>query len=163
MVLDTVRSLVRAKRHPEALAVVQALPASSAVDVRAWLLESHVRLQLRQFAEAAALASRAVDHDPWSVDALMLLALVAKLQGDAAAAIDRLKSIVYSKPDCWSAHYMLATLFQSDEPAKARRAYATALRQITANPDPDGGMWLPLDLPVADIRFLCERRCAADG
>ena len=46
-------------------------------------------------ADPAALATRAVDHDPWSVDALMLLALVAKWQGDEAAAIDRL---VYGNP-----------------------------------------------------------------
>ncbi len=158
--VDSVRHLLRRKKHQEALEVVQAMPAASPADVRSWLLESHVRLQMRQFAEAAALATRAVDHDPWSVDALMLLALVAKWQGDEAAAIDRLKAIVYSKPDCWSAHYTLGTLLQGGDPAKARRAYATALRQVVANPDPDGGMWLPLDLPVADIRFLCERRCA---
>lgn len=157
-VLGRLRALLRDKRHQDALHLVLSLPAISAADGRSWLLEGHVRLQMRQFAEAAALAERAVGLDPWSVDALMLLALAAKWQGDGAAAIGHLKSIVYSKPDCWSAHYILGTLFQDSDPAKARRAYATALRQITANPDPDGGMWLPLDLPVADIRFLCERR-----
>ena len=156
--LEAVRVLVRRKKHQEALDLIRSLPAATPADVRSWLLEGHVRLQMRQFAEAAAIAARAVDHDPWAVDALMLLALVAKWQGDEAAAVDRLKSIVYSKPDCWSAHYYLGTLLQDADPARARRAYATALRQITANPDPDGGMWLPLDLPVADIRFLCERR-----
>ena len=156
--VTTVRALVREKSHPEALQAIQALPPG---DIRSWLLEGHVLLHMRRFAEATAIAARAVDQDSWSIDAHMLLALAAKWQGDEAAAIDSLKVVVYSKPDCWPAHFYLATLLQGVDAAKARREYAVALRQIEADPDPDGGLWLPLDLPVADIRFLCQRRRAA--
>jgi len=92
----------------------------------------------------------------------MLLGFAAKWQNDSEAAIEHFKSAVYSRPDCWPAHYYLGSLWHETQPAKARREYRTALIQMTANPDPDGGLRLPLDLPVADIRFLCERRGAAE-
>ncbi len=158
-VIATMRALLRAKRYDEALRTIRALGASA--DPRLLLLEGHVRLHMRQFAEAAAIGERAVAADSWSCDAHMLLALAAKWQGDTAAAIRSLKVIVYAKPNCWPAHYYLATLLHDLDAAKARREYAAALRQIDADPDPDGGLWLPLDLPVADIRFLCEHHSAA--
>ena len=71
-----------------------------------------------------------------------------------------LQVIVYSKPECWPAHYYLGTLLQDVDAVKAGRAYATPAPN-SSQQDPDGGLWLPLDLPVADIRFLCERRVAA--
>ena len=94
---------------------------------------------------------------------MMLLGFIAKWQDDSVAAIGHFKTAVYTRPDCWPAHYYLGGLLQASDAAKARREYRTALMQLTSNPDPDGGLRLPLDLPVADIRFLCERRSAAVG
>jgi chemotaxis protein methyltransferase CheR len=150
--VEAVRRLLREKKHAQALALI----GPGRADARARLLEGHVRLQMRQFTEAAGIARAVLAVNNWSAEAHMLVGLACKWQGDAESAVRAFRILVYAKPDCWPAHYYLATLHPADE-AYARRGFATALRQLVAHPDPDGGLELPLDLPVADIRFLCER------
>ncbi len=160
--LDSVRLALREKRHEDALTAVLALCDTVSGDLRPRLLEGFVHLQMRRFSEAAAIAANAAEQDAWSAEAHMLLGLAAKWRADPDTAIGAFRRVAYSRPECWPAHYYLATMVQDHDPARARREYAIALRQITANPDPDGGLALPLDLPVADIRFLCERRAALE-
>ncbi|MFN3077732.1 MAG: tetratricopeptide repeat protein [Alphaproteobacteria bacterium] len=111
----------------------------------------------RDFHGAASLAREALERDAWSPEAGVLLGLIAKWNGDGAEAIRCFRQVIYSRPDCWPAHFYLADLIRPEDDAKARREYGIALRQMRANPDPDGGLLLPLNLPLADIRFLCER------
>lgn len=120
------------------------------------------QLQLRRFAEATVLAQQVLERDNWR-STPWCFGFIAKWQDDTLAAISHFKTAVYTRADCWPAHYYLGGLLQDAEAAKARREYRTALLQLNSNPDPDGGLRLPLDLPVADIRFLCERRSAATG
>lgn len=160
--IDAVRAQVRAEHYGAALEQLAPLRQAAPDHVDAQLLESYALLQSRRFAEAAALARRVLESDHWSVDAMMLLGFAAKWQNDSAAAIEHFKSAVYTRPDCWLAHYYLGGLWHETQIAKARREYRTALMQMTANPDPDGGLRLPLNLPVADIRFLCEQRGATE-
>jgi len=159
-VLSSLRALLREKRFQEALQVVRAASEAIPGDNRGPLLDGYVQLQMRQFAAATLIGSEVVERDPWSTDAHMLLALSAKWQGDTDGAVRYLKIITYVMPDCWPAHYFLGSLLQDLDAEKAHREYGMALHQIEANPDPDGGLGLPLDLPVTDIRFLCERRRA---
>ena len=156
--IDAIRVQVRAKQYGAALEQLAPLRRAAPDDVDAQLLESYTLLQSRRFADAAALARRVLERDHWSVDAMMLLGFAAKWQDDSAAAIDHFKSAAYTRPDCWPAHYYLGGLLHKTQADKARREYRTALMQLDFNPDPDGGLRLPLDLPLADIRFLCERR-----
>jgi len=156
--IDAIRVQVRAKQYGAALEQLAPLRRAAPDDVDAQLLESYALLQSRRFADAAALARRVLERDHWSVDAMMLLGFAAKWQDDSAAAIDHFKSAAYTRPDCWPAHYYLGGLLHKTQADKARREYRTALMQQDFNPDPDGGLRLPLDLPLADIRFLCERR-----
>lgn len=161
--IEAVRAQLRARQYSEALARLASLRTAAADDLELSLLESYALLQSRRFAEAARLAQQVLERDNWSVDAMMLLGFISKWQDDSAAAIGHFKTAVYTRPDCWPAHYYLGGLLQASDAAKARREYRTALMQLTSNPDPDGGLRLPLDLPVADIRFLCKRRSAAGG
>ena len=160
--IDAIRALVRAEHYGAALEQLAPLRRAAPDNVDAQLLESYALLQSRRFAEAVVLAQQLLARDHWSVDAMMLLGFAAKWQNDSATAIEHFKGAVYSHPDCWPAHYYLGGLWHQTQPAKARREYRTALIQMTANPDPDGGLRLPLDLPVADIRFLCEQRGATE-
>jgi len=157
-VLASVRQSLREKQFQAALDSARAEHQRFAAEMRFALLEAYVYLQMRRFAQARELAERLLAQDGWLAEVYMLLGLLAKWQEDSTEAIRCFKMLVYCRPDCWPAHYHLATLLQAQDDANAKRAFATALRQITANPDPDGGLQLPLDLPVADIRFLCERR-----
>ncbi|MDR3412831.1 MAG: CheR family methyltransferase [Formivibrio sp.] len=161
--IEALRALVRAKQYSAALAQITSLRRIAPVNTDVQLLESYVFLQMRRFAEAAAMAQQVLKHETWSVDAMMLLGFAAKWRDDRTAAIGHFKLAAYTRPDCWPAHYFLGNMLLEIEVNKAQRAYRTALMQLTSNPDPDGGLRLPLDLPVADIRFLCERRLASAG
>ena len=158
--IKAVRAQIRAGRYAAALERLSSLRRAVPDDIDALLLESYALLQSRRFAEAAALARQLLETDHWSVEAMVLLGFAAKWQDDSAAAIDYFKNAVYTRPDCWPAHYYLAGLLLATQPAKAQREFRTVLLQLAANPDPDGGLRLPLGLPVDDIRFLCERRRA---
>ena len=161
--IAAVRAQIRAGRYGAALERLSPLRRAVPDDIDALLLESYALLQSRRFAEATALARQLLETDHWSVDAMVLLGFAAKWQDDGAAAIAHFKNAVYTRPDCWPAHYYLAGLLFASQPAKAQREYRTVLLQLAANPDPDGGLRLPLGLPVDDIRFLCERRRAREA
>jgi chemotaxis protein methyltransferase CheR len=160
--IDAIRAQIRSGRYAAALEGLSPLRQAAPDDIDALLLESYALLQSRRFAEAAALARQLLERDHWSVEAMVLLGFVAKWQDDGAMAIEHFKSAVYCRPDCWPAHYYLAGLLHETQAAKAQREYRTTLLQIAANPDPDGGLRLPLGLPVEDIRFLCERHRARE-
>ena len=160
---EAVVALVRSKQNSEALEKLAVLRKAAPDDIDLQLLESYTLLQSRRFAEANALAQRVLEHNHWCVEAMILLGFAAKWQDDSATATAHFKAAVYTRPDCWPAHYYLGGLLQETEVNKARREFRTALMQLTSNPDPDGGLRLPLNLPVADIRFLCERRSVVSG
>ena len=151
-------ALLRTGQGAAALERLASLRTMAPDDVALCLLESYALLLARRFAEADAQARGLLDDDPWLADAHVLRGLCAKWQGDALAAIEHMKTAAYSRPDCWPIHYYLGGLLYEAQPAKARRAYHTALVQLSAQGDPDGGLRLPLNLPVADLRLLCEQR-----
>lgn len=161
--IAAVRAQIRAGRYGAALERLSPLRRAVPDDIDALLLESYALLQSRRFAEAATLARQLLETDHWSVEAMVLLGFAAKWQDDSAAAIAHFKNAVYTRPDCWPAHYYLGGLLLATQPAKAQREFRTVLLQLAANPDPDGGLRLPLGLPVDDIRFLCERRRAREA
>jgi chemotaxis protein methyltransferase CheR len=156
-----VRGFIRDKKYQDALASLQAWPPGNPADRVLPLLEGYVRLQMREFAKAAAIAKDVIDADNWSAEAHVLLGLVSKCQEKSSDAIDWFKRTIYFRPNCWPAHYFLATLLHPVDAEKAYREFRTALQQLEADPDPDGGLQLPLDLPVADVRFLCGKRTGA--
>ncbi|MGE5506780.1 MAG: CheR family methyltransferase [Actinomycetota bacterium] len=160
--LDEVRALVRDKRWDRAQAALAVRNAAAPADAGLLALEGYVRLMGRDFPGAAELAGRARAADEWSVDALVVLGLAAKWQDRADEAVKALKQAVYLRHDCWPAHYYLGDLYRAQGAAElARRSYRVALQLLTARPDPDGGLVLPLGLPVAEVRFLCERHAGA--
>ncbi|MBF0562179.1 MAG: protein-glutamate O-methyltransferase CheR [Alphaproteobacteria bacterium] len=155
--LDTVRTLIRDENYGEAVTAVATLRAQSPTDIGPLLLDGYIHLLMRDFTGAAALARKAQELDNWSADAGVLLGLSAKWGDDTEQAIQSFKQVIYAKPDCWPARFHLADILRTVDLVKARREYGIVLRQVQAVSDPDGGLLLPLNLPLADVRFLCER------
>ncbi|MEO5373437.1 MAG: hypothetical protein H7840_04065 [Alphaproteobacteria bacterium] len=159
--LEEARGLIRDEDYPAAAAVVGRLRAETPDDIGALLLDGYIRLHTGDIMGATTLAREALERDAWSADGGVLLGLIAKWRGDADQAMISFRQVVYARPDCWPAHYHLAGLLRAQDEARARRQYGVVLRLMQANPDPDGGLLLPLNLPLADIRFLCERHGAS--
>ena len=156
---DDIRELVRAQRWSEAQALLG--KTGQAENPANRLLLSWVRLQTGDYAGSEALARQIQTDDIWSAEASLLLGLGAKGRQEWDGALKWLKRVIYTKPACWVAHYYLGELYRALGDAEAaRRAYRTALQQLSQNPDADAGLSLPLGLPLAEIRFLCERHAA---
>jgi chemotaxis protein methyltransferase CheR len=162
--VDEVRALMRTKRFAMAEARLAPRNRLPPADPKLLALEGYARMMGRDFDGAATIAAEAWAADEWSVDAMVVLGLVAKWQQRSDEAVRWFKQAVYARHDCWPAHYYLAELLRA-QGAKlpARRSYRIALQQVNERPDPDGGLLLPLDLPVAEVRFLCERHAGGSA
>ncbi|AVM75150.1 CheR family methyltransferase [Magnetospirillum gryphiswaldense] len=162
--LDTARRLIRDKRHDEAGALLRGILAQSPDHLSALVLLAHVQVLRRDYPTAQTLAQRALELDAWSVEAMVVQGFAAKWQGDHDAAIRWFKQAVYTRHHCWVAQYYLAESYRAaGQPDLARRTYRVALQHLTQHPDGDGGLSLPLGLPVAEVRFLCERHAGGRG
>ncbi len=159
-------ALVREERLSAALTELQRLPLAArradAACQSASILEASLLLELNRLDDAQTATDAILEHLPWSAPALTLAARLAQRQGAIGPALEKARRAVYAEPGYWPAHLLLAELCQlSDEPALARRAYATVLRQLenetearrVAGP-------LPLPIPLADLRALCRARLA---
>ncbi len=151
--------LIRDKKLDQAEAALMARNTQAPPDAGLLALQGYVRLLARDFAGAAELGEKALTADEWSVDSLMLLGLAAKWTDAADMALSWFKKAVYVRHECWPAQYYLAELLRASGAVdQARRGYRVVLQHLGSHPDPDGGLLLPLGLPLNEIRFLCERQ-----
>lgn len=153
--------LIQDKRFDEALLQFDAVLTIEPDHVEVLLLKAHVLINRRDFAAAHMLAERVLSADVWSVDALVLLGLAAKWRDQITDAIRWFKQAAYARNECWPAHYYLADLYRtSGDFVLARRAYRVVL-QLLSGAKPDIGIrYVPLGLPAAEVRFLCEHQLA---
>lgn len=154
--VERAQQLVREKRYDDALALLA--PVSG--DARAILLQAYIQLERKAFESAEAAAQRVLQSDAWSIDAFLLLGLSAKWRGRNDDAVRWFKQAVYARHQCWPAHYYLAEIYRADgEAGKARREYRVVLQHLATAAE-NGATLLPLALPAADVRFLCEHQLA---
>jgi chemotaxis protein methyltransferase CheR len=154
------RSLIEAKRYDDAQKLLDALPARQADSSEAHLLAAYVRLQRKDYDAAERLAQQVLDKDAWSVDALILRGMVAKWCGRAEEAVTWFKQAVYTRQDCWPAHYYLADLYRTgNQVDQARRAYRAVFQILSGEGQIEDGLSIiPLSLPRTKVRFLCRHQ-----
>ncbi len=159
--LDTARQLTRDKLYDDALRQLDAFLALEPGNSEARLLKAHVSINRNDFAAAEELARHVLAQDTWSVDALLLLGLAAKWRQQSAEAIRCFKQAVYSRHECWPAHYYLADLYRNGgEIELARRAYRVVIQLLSGHAPDTGIKYIPLGLPEGEIRFLCAHQLA---
>ena len=154
--------LTREKRHDEAMKIINRLLEQQPGEIRALLLKAHILLNRKEYASAEETAQQVLKVDEWSIDALVALGLAAKWRNHSMDAVKWFKQAAYACHECWPAHYYLAELYRADNDLdKARRAYRVT-QQILSGPQApcDGLSVIPLDLPAAEVRFLCEHQLA---
>ena len=155
------RRLAAEEHYDEALVRLEAALAVAPDATEANILKAHALLNLKDFSGAKAQALRVLAAHAWSVDALMLLGLAAKWQQQPQEAIRWFKQAAYTHPGCWPAHYHLADLYRNSKADElARRCSRVVLQLLAEAADNHGVAYLPLNLPVGEIRFLCRRQIA---
>jgi len=154
--------LTREKRYADALALIVRLLEQQPGASDALLLKAHIQLQRKEYVEAEETAQHVLKSEAWSIDAFVVLALAAKWRNQSADAVKWFKQAVYARNECWPAHYYLAELYRADnETEKARRCYRVALQILSGQQaSGDGLAIIPLGLPPAEVRFLCEHQLA---
>lgn len=160
--VDTALRLTREKRHDEAMTIIARSLEQQPGKTWALLIKAHILLNRKEYAAAEEAAQQVLKIEAWSIDALVVLGLAAKWRNQAADAVKWFKQAAYANHECWPAHYYLAELYRADnELDKARRAYRVALQLLSGHPVPgDGLSVIPLGLPAAEVRFLCEHQLA---
>lgn len=148
------------KRYDQALDELNRLLARESGNTAALLLTAHILLNRKEFAAAQRAAERVLESEPWSVDAFFVLGLVAKWREQNSEAVRRFKQAVYARHECWPARYYLAELYRTGgESEKARREYRGVQLAVSQASIPDTGIKIiPLGLPIADVKFLCEHQ-----
>ena len=155
--LEQIKDMIIHQRWEESLVALGRMSDINSGSV-AVLLEAWVRIQIKDFEQASKMAAQILEQDAWSKDATVLLGFIAKWRNEPENAIEWFKRAVYSHNDCWVAHYYLGDLYrQLGNLDKAQRSYRVVLQLLSGDHHPDGGLKIPLGLPVGEIRFLCER------
>lgn len=162
---EAAQQLCREKRHDDALAMIALLLALMPGDAPALLLKAHIQFNRKEFELAESSARQALQSDPWSIDAFVLLGLVAKWREMSGEAVRWFKQAVYARHECWLARYYLADLYRAGgESDKAQREYRGVLQLLSQPTLPDNGIKvLPLGLPLSELRFMCEHQLGKLG
>ncbi|MBF0626775.1 MAG: chemotaxis protein CheR [Magnetococcales bacterium] len=162
--LEEVRQLLKEKRYDEALIRLDSLLAQQPDHLAAQLLKAHSWLLRKEYQTAATLAHEVLARDSQSIDALILLGLSAKWRQQPTEAIEWFRQAVYWRHGCWPAHYYLADLYRHNgEMERARHGYRVVM-QLLSGPIKDCGIHhLDLEMPMDEIRFLCEYQLARIG
>ncbi|MEN6586911.1 MAG: CheR family methyltransferase [Sulfuricella sp.] len=163
--IDEAQKLCRDKRLDEALAMISRLLEQVPDDTHSLLLKAHIQLNRKEFELAEASARQVLQSNPWSIDAFVLLGLAAKWRELSGEAVRWFKQAVYARHECWLARYYLADLYRvGGESDKAQREYRGVLQLLSQAKVPDSGVQLlPLELPHAELRFLCEHQLGKLG
>ena len=162
---DEALRLTREKRYDEAMGILDILLEQNPRASTALLLKAHILLHRKDFVAAEEYAQLALNNEPWSTDAFVLLGLASKWRNQTDDAVRWFKQAVYARNECWPAHYYLGELFRAGNKLEnARRAYRVVLQLLSSQPMPDDGLSIiPLGLPVSEVRFLCEHQVAKLG
>lgn len=168
--LDQALIHLREKRYDEALAEVERLTRQTPNDPRHHVLRAHVAFNRKDMAAARTAAERALKADEWNLDALLLLAQIARLAKQGPEAVRLLKQVVYAHPKCWPAHYWLAELFRhAGDSEKAGREYRIVVNQTAHTNtghkgDVESGLLIfPLGVSPTEVAALCRHQLKALG
>ncbi|MCK5682421.1 hypothetical protein KAI46_16590 [bacterium] len=156
--VDKVLALMHKKDYVAALLLLQNISSDNVDIIALLLLRSFILFNRQLFDKAREDAQQALVLAPFSVDGFLLQGMIARWEKQTSEAIRWFKKALYVQTDCWPAHYYLAGLYRdSGILNKATQEYRLVLKQLE-NPEENfcSTMTIPLSLPKAEIRMLCQ-------
>lgn len=114
------------------------------------------------YARAAQILARLLKEDDLDPKALFLLGQIHRRQGNPEDAIAAFKKVIFSQPDHWQAHYLLAECHRQKEGKElAGRSYRRVVQILEQPPAPstDPAMRL-IEMPAGKIALLAKHRLA---
>lgn len=157
--LAAIQHLIDDGQQQRALRLLESFPVQAAEYYAARLLKSWLLLNNQAFTEADQLLDQALEIEPWSTDAMLMKGLLCKWQQQAEEACQWFKKVIYTKPECWPAHYYLADIRRNQQQFDAAiKYYQIVLRVLATHSSLDKcTVWIPLPLAASDALFLSQR------
>jgi len=154
---QTIAELVRDKKYDTVLTRLNELDEQS-VNAESLVLQAFILFNRQNFMQAENYAEKALKVDPFSMDAFLLLGMIAKWQKKVSVAINWFKKVLYLHPDCWPGHYYLAGLYKEQgHLSKAQQEYYLVLQQLDdPHEDFSHHLSIPLSFPKSEIRLICQ-------
>jgi len=162
--IEHLSQLVHNKQYAQTLPMLERILTDAPDHKSALLLKAHILLNRKEFTLAQAAALQVLEQENWNVDAFLLLGLAAKWNQQLDEALTRFKQAVYACHTCWPAHYYLADIYRrSGAMELARREYRITLQQVELDTAETGIKVIPLELPLTQMRRLCEHQLSKSG
>ena len=157
--LEHIQQLIEDGEQQRALRLLEELPLDAQQRYPALLLKAWLLMNNQAFAPAQESLEQALAMEPWSVDAMLMQGLVYKWQEDAQQAQQWFKKVIYTRPECWPAHYYMADIRRIEGQTEAAlKGYQTVLRILAdSTADVRYTDWIPLPLAVSNATFLSQR------
>lgn len=144
----------------EALALASHLRSVAGATQEHLLLLASLCLLKEDFARAVEVLGEVLEKDDLEPRALFLLGQVRRWQGESELAVEALKKVIFSQPDHWQAHYLLADSHrQLGRQEQALRSYRRVVQILEQSPAPTRDPIMKLtEMPPGKIALLAKHR-----
>jgi chemotaxis protein methyltransferase CheR len=160
---DDALLLARSGRGREALVLLDGLVREAPAFVKAHSLTAAILLGESRFPESRQACLKALELDPLTLEACLMLGVIARNEGDNLAAQQRFREAVYLDGACWMAHFYLAEILaQSGEARRASSGFEAVLR-ILADPALRDRCLFPLAYKAEPFMAICRHKLSLLG
>lgn len=155
---DEALTLAKNKSYAEALSCINVLLEREPLFVKGHMLKAGILVNMKRFGEAVAVCLQSLEQDRWTLEAHLLLGLIAKIENDVDLAIKRFKEALYIQSSCWLAHFYVAEIMSARGDSKnSCREYEIVVNLLHKGDLTDHGLtFFPLAFPMEQIMHLCQ-------
>lgn len=159
---DTALALARKEQSSLALGLLDAVTERDPLFAKAATLRGSLLLSAERYQEAAAVCDRIILAEPLSLEAYLMLGMIAWHQGRDEAGFTRFREAIYLDGSCWLAHFYSAEILCARrETKRARTGYRAALRILEQEiPREPGEAFFPLSLNEEQFLVICRHKVA---
>ncbi|OGU06528.1 MAG: hypothetical protein A2075_08245 [Geobacteraceae bacterium GWC2_58_44] len=157
---DAALELACKGRSDQALGMLERIIGCDCSFPKACTLQGSLLLNAGRFQEAKAVCDGILSRDPLSLEAYLMLGVIARHQGEQEAALKRFREALYLDPACWLAHFYSAEMVLAQGDAKrARGGYGAALRILEkGSPREQGQAFFPLSFNAEQFMVICRHK-----
>ena len=146
------------KDYQAALLAVESIVALDSGFKKAYSLKASILLNIQNIKSAEEAVNNLLAIDEWDIEGLLLLGIIVKTKELDEEAISHFKKAIFTKPQCWLAHFYLAELYyRNDDLRGATHAYRAASSILEKDGGSGHGLTLfLLSFSTDQISKLCR-------